>query len=104
MQLSMELSKANFAENLNTKFWLKDPPGERTALDLVEVREGKSAPRYETFTLIFRGDPSKIHPQRTYPLEHATIGEFDLFLVPVGRDQQGTMYEAVFNRTIGNHG
>jgi len=28
------------------------------------------------------------------------MGEFELFLVPVGRDDGGTFYEAVFNRLI----
>jgi len=28
------------------------------------------------------------------------MGDFDLFLVPIGRDDTGTFYEAVFNRMI----
>jgi hypothetical protein len=33
-------------------------------------------------------------------MKHESIGDFDLFLVPIGRDESGTFYEAVFNRLI----
>jgi hypothetical protein len=33
-------------------------------------------------------------------MKHDSIGDFDLFLVPIGRDESGTFYEAVFNRLI----
>lgn len=96
---ALRLSREAFEQNLNTGFVLRDPEGARATLDLVEVRNGSATPGYEVFTLLFRGDLSLIHPQRTYSLEHASMGAFDLFLVPVGRDQNGVMYEAVFNRT-----
>jgi hypothetical protein len=35
-------------------------------------------------------------PQRNYRFEHADIGAFEMLIVPVGRDAQGTSYEAVF--------
>jgi hypothetical protein len=33
-----------------------------------------------------------------YQLQHERLGAFELFLVPVGQDQDGVYYEAVFNR------
>jgi hypothetical protein len=33
-------------------------------------------------------------------MKHEAIGDFELFLVPIGRDETGTFYEAVFNRLI----
>ena len=48
------------------------------------------------FSLIFRGPCDPILPQKTYPMTHPELGRFDLFVVPVGRDQAGTRYEAVF--------
>ena len=61
----MPLTKEEFAGNLNTRFWLGESEGERAALDLVEVRNGISSPRNEVFSLLFRGDPGRVHPQRT---------------------------------------
>jgi hypothetical protein len=98
-----QLTRNLFEQNLNTRFRLRDPEGQEAALDLVEVNNGYAAPGHEAFSLLFRGDPGRIHPQRTYSLEHESMGAFDLFLVPVSRDQRGIMYEAVFNRVSGDH-
>lgn len=35
--------------------------------------------------------------QGLHALRHPVLGELDLFLVPVGRDREGWLYEAVFN-------
>ena len=54
--------------------------------------QGRRAP----FSLLFRGPPTPVLPQRIYSLAHAQLGTFDLFLVPIGPDEQGMRYEAVF--------
>ncbi len=48
------------------------------------------------FSLIFRGPRASVLPQRTYRLAHETLGEFPLFLVPIGPDSAGMRYEAAF--------
>lgn len=95
----MQLTRDLFEQNLNTKFWVRDSEGAQAQLDLVEVNNAQATPGHEVFSLLFRGDAGRIHPQRTYALEHEAIGEFDLFLVPVSRSEQGTIYEAIFNRS-----
>lgn len=47
-------------------------------------------------SLLFRGGPEWLLPQGTYALAHETLGEGLLFLVPVGRDDDGLDYQAVF--------
>lgn len=96
--MSAHLTRAMFEKNLNTEFWLRDESGERSPLDLVDLKVGQAAPQYEQFSLLFRGNKTKIHDQRTYAMEHDTMGAFDLFLTPVERNDQGTLYQAVFNR------
>jgi hypothetical protein len=96
----MYLTKGMFQENLNTGFWLLPEGLEPRALDLVEVANGYSTPKQEQFSLRFRGDRAEIFPQRIYTMKHDSIGEVELFLVPVGRDDSGTFYEAVFNRFV----
>jgi hypothetical protein len=49
------------------------------------------------FAVAFRGPVDPPLPQDTYRLEHDGLGALDLFIVPVGRDEAGTDYEAVFN-------
>lgn len=96
----MELSGALFERHISTKFWMHAENGERVALELVRFQNGHCTLTNEQFSLLFRGGGNTIYPQRTYAVEHEVIGKFDLFLVPVGRDAEGTLYEAVFNRFI----
>jgi hypothetical protein len=49
------------------------------------------------FTLTFVGPPGAVLPQRIYRLDHPGLGGLDIFLVPIGRDEAGTTYEAVFS-------
>jgi hypothetical protein len=70
------------------------------ALEIVLVQakalaHGDGRPR-TPFSLVFRGPLQPVMPQRTYRIEHADLGELDIFLVPIGRDPQGVRYEAVF--------
>jgi hypothetical protein len=51
----------------------------------------------EPFSLIFRSGSPVVLPQRIYPFTHAQMGRLDIFIVPVARDAQGIVYQAVFN-------
>jgi len=92
------LSKASFAENLNTRFRAVLQDSTIIEIELIEVVDGRSTPRQEQFSLIFRAPQNAPVEERIYPLEHDTLGSGDLFLVPVARDDQGLYYQAVFNR------
>jgi hypothetical protein len=99
------LTKAMFAENLQTSFQLQlkssqSAPEQTIELKLIELREGRSTPRQEQFALLFCGPLATPLGQGMWPLQHATLGQLDLFLVPVGRDQEGFYYEALFNRLL----
>lgn len=68
------------------------------ATELVEAVESRHAgPTRTAFTLLFRGPPEPILAQQSFQVRHPRLGQFDLFLVPVGADQAGVRYEAVFN-------
>jgi hypothetical protein len=49
------------------------------------------------FSLVFRSGIREHVPQATYTLRHAGLGTLDVFLVPIGPDEVGMRYEAVFN-------
>lgn len=57
--------------------------------------------REESFSLIFRGSLNQPLRQRTYKMTHPKLGDLEIFLVPVGKDDGARYYEAVFNRTQG---
>lgn len=49
------------------------------------------------FSLLFRSVSKVLLPQQIYRLNNATLGILDIFLVPVARDKDGIIYQAIFN-------
>ena len=98
--MSETLTKEAFAENLNTKFRIPMESSSAAEIELVEVMEARSTSRQRQFSLFFRGPLEYLLPQGTYHMEHEKMGGLDLFIVPVGREQDGFRYEAVFNYVL----
>ena len=46
---------------------------------------------------MFRGPGEPVLAQRIYPLDNQTLGRLEIFLVPIGPDDEGMRYQAVFN-------
>ena len=86
-------SAGTFSPRLHDRFSLVDG-SERIELELVDVTElGAATPeRRGPFSIVFRGAESPTFAQAIYRLEHADIGAFELFLVPIAPGE----YEAVF--------
>jgi hypothetical protein len=57
-----------------------------------DTSDGKRQP----FTLLFRADAGYAIPQRMYILDTEGMEPFELFLVPLKPESDGTRYEAVF--------
>jgi len=57
---------------------------------------GTRQPKRAAFSLYFLGPREPMLPQRMYDFRSAGIELPNLFIVPVGRDDEGTEYEAVF--------
>ena len=94
------LHKESFAACLNAEFQVVERDSAAFALRLSEVSDGLSTPRQEAFSVIFRGPLDRFIQQGTYQLRNEKLGELQLFLVPIARDNDGYQYEAVFNRLI----
>jgi hypothetical protein len=99
-EMTEQLTCDMFSEHVGETFRLALESGDTLDLELIEaelsrIQETKSdrAP----FALVFRGDPETVLPQCLYHLKHDTMGDVSLFLVPIGPDEQGMQYEAVFN-------
>jgi hypothetical protein len=94
------------AAEVNGRFQLRTANGDTQALEMTEARlspesHSRSAGDggNEKFSLLFRGGASQPLGQNTYTFEHAGIGRFEMFLVPIGcADGAHCYYEAVFNR------
>ena len=91
----------NFEKNLNTTFRLQMETPQPIDLTLAEVAVRPSEPNEQDgmarFSVMFFGPPEFCLPQQMYRLAHPEMGEFDVFLVPIGKEEKGFNYEAVYN-------
>jgi hypothetical protein len=96
--MSSNLTEAEFSKHVNTKFRIAGQPLE---FELVEVKGylGKAHEQQgmERFSAFFSGPCEPLLRQAVYTLQHEDMGTFELFLVPIAQDEQGSRYEAVFN-------
>ena len=53
--------------------------------------------RAEPFTLYFKCASPIVLPQKLYPFKNPGTGTVEIFIVPVAREPDGVIYEAVFN-------
>ena len=92
------LELADFSECIDRQFTIVAGE-ERLKLVLAEAveakggRPGNRAP----FSLIFRGPAEPLLPQATYNIEHPRLGPLDIFIVPIGKDEHGVRYQAIFS-------
>jgi len=100
-----DVSFGALAAQINSRFLVRDANGAVQALELVEAELASgnggftSDEGVESFSLQFRGDATRPLEQNTYIFEHPGIGRFEMFIVPIGReDRMGCCYEAIFNR------
>ena|ERR1035437_430360 len=102
-----QLSFESFARLIKTNFRVWIDANNSLDLELSEITlprvtstGGTNRLTYENFALVFLGPVDRLLPQRIYLFESAKIGRFELFIVPVSRDQNGTRYQATFNRLV----
>ena len=63
-------------------------------LDRLRSRPGQTR---EAFSLLFRGPRDLQMSQGSYRFEHPEMDALLFFVVPVGPDEEGMCYEAIFN-------
>jgi hypothetical protein len=94
------LTMASFTPYVNSGFrFTVGRSSVATVLSRV-IDERRRGTNGECFSLMF-GGPKPAFAQGTYPVDHAALGRFSLFVVPVGRRTDGQDYQAVFNRVTG---
>ena len=90
-----QFTQEKFSKQLNTFFTAKSEAADPVDLKLTEVK--MIHPYSEAFSLLFLGPSTNFLHQHTYKFHHDVIGDFDLFIVPVGQNQEGFIYQAIFN-------
>jgi hypothetical protein len=77
-------------------FVLEDPDAAALPLRVVSVKERPPVAGGRQFTIVFRGPLSPVLPQRTYRVRHPSLGDFPIFVTPIGQAADSTDYEACF--------
>lgn len=98
-------SLTDFEPLVGSEFRIVDVESGPVELELIEAKSLKLNDanrnpniRSEAFRLIFRGpEKERYFEQRIFTLSHADRGEMVIFLVPIGPDDTGMRYEAIFN-------
>lgn len=94
------LQISHFAGRVNETFSV-DIDGHGVVFTLLEVlpMPAHATPGgvREPFALLFRNEAAVVFPQRIYAMTNASMGEIGIFLVPVARDREGFLYQAIFN-------
>lgn len=96
-----QLTAEHFTPLLDTLFTITLADGSAYPLTLIEVKitgEAINPGGRKPFSLLLCNPRADAYlPQRIYSLEHPSLGRLDLFLVPLGPDTQGMVYQAVFS-------
>ena len=95
--MSVAFDRDSFASVIGSSFKLASGDGTTVDLELIEVTELKQRPSQESFAAVFLLPEPYRAEQGLYTLVHETLGELELFLVPIGLDGQRLKLEAVFN-------
>lgn len=79
------------------RFQVCNAPYDTLTLTLDEVKDRGSNASFEQFTLLFRGSADLPMPQGVYKLQEERLGIVEWLLVPVGKEADSYLYEAVFS-------
>lgn len=88
-----------FAGCLNETFrvGLTDGEVDFVLVDVQPLKQTHPDALRAPFSLLFRNTAAFLFPQQLYPMRHAKLGDFSIFLVPIAREREGFLYQAVFN-------
>lgn len=91
---------SDFAPHLESVFNVYIGETDPMPITLIEAKALQPQPpplRPDPFELRFRGPGPAYLNQMIHSVSHPTMGEFQLFLVPIGVDGDGFLYQAIFN-------
>jgi hypothetical protein len=92
--------RGTYVPLVGSMFDIERPDGDRVAVELVDATELPG--RGDCFSLVFHGPTDVPLDQRTYRVTHRELGDFPLFLVPLGPNADGAQeLEAIVNRLEG---
>jgi hypothetical protein len=93
------LTHQDFAKCVHQKCQVHRGPTS-VEMELIECRKlgspGRTESQREPFALLLRGPKSPVLSQQMYPIDFQGLGTLEIFIVPLGPDESGMQYEAIF--------
>jgi hypothetical protein len=100
LETFLPLVKTRFQAGLEPANYVEMELVEATAIPSPPLAKTLAAPAQAAFSLIFHGPENRFLPQRSYAFEHARLGRFELFIVPIGQQPGFFQYQAIINRLV----
>ncbi len=94
--MSVPLTPDSYRPHIESEFVVQLEGEATRSLKLTSVKPSIDDDVQLSFSLLFTSS-GDVLPQHLYRVSHATLGQFDLFLVPIQARRSGLVYEAVFN-------
>ena len=94
-----------FQPRVGDTFRIRARPEHELEAELIEARAlgggptrvpSEGSPRRTPFSLSFRTSLTAPLPQSIYRVAHHELGSYEIFLVPIGPDGKGMVYQAIF--------
>ena len=95
----IDVNKTDFERCLGQTFQIlfDNQPTDAELIEVSGIRaDTNKGGRQEPFTLVFRTVAKEAYIQGTYLVANNKLGETAIFLVPIGPDDTGMRYEAIF--------
>lgn len=93
------VTKETFDPHTGSRFTMHVGAEQSLQVELLETEAIRSPPNAKrpSFVLRFRSKERSHVPQQIYTLDHDQLGTLEIFLVPLGPDAVGMIYEAIFS-------
>lgn len=96
-ELTLESFEPHVGTNFTIRFSDREPMELKiTGVRLVMERVQSTKLKRQPFVVYLESADSLMLPQRMYPFSHDVLGDLPIFIVPVGREDGVSRYEAVF--------
>jgi hypothetical protein len=90
----------DYESHVGNTFYLRTGHEPPVAVELIEAESLGPAPAEsglrEPFSLIFRGPTDFRASQQVFRVEHEALPAAEIFMVPIGPDKHGNLYQAIF--------
>lgn len=98
--MTKEITRDEYAACLNTDFMVEVSPELKVSMKLTEVTELSERFHQQSFSLIFTAPDNTLAGQGQFSVEHETLGTIELFMVPIGKDSKGMLFQSLFNKLM----